>query len=83
MASMLYARNLPAEATEDDVRRVLEHHGKIIDIEFLPDARKDTDRKVALIRMDLPHYETEMIAEKFNGRIVRGQRIRMYATMHE
>ncbi len=83
MASLIYVRNLPAEATEDDIRRVLEHHGRIIDVEFVPDARENTDRKVAMIKLDLPHYDAELIAEKFNGRIVRGERISMYATMHD
>ena len=83
MTSMLYARNLPADVTEDDLRRALEHHAKITKVEFMPDTRKDTDRKVAMISLEVPTFDAELIAEKFNGRIVGGEPITLYATLHD
>lgn len=83
MSSMLYARNLPANVTEDDVRRALENHAKITKVEIVPDTRKDTDRKVAMISLEVPRFDAELIAEKFNGRIVGGEPISLYATMHD
>lgn len=82
MPATLYARNLPADVGEEDIRRALEHHGQITSVEFMADANTGTDRKVAMITMDVPLFEAEVIAEKFNGRIVRGQPITLYAAMH-
>jgi hypothetical protein len=83
MSTQLYARNLPAEASEEDIRKALRYHGKILKVEFVADARKDTDRKVAMITLDVSRYEAEQIAEKFNGRIVAGEPITLYAALHE
>jgi hypothetical protein len=83
MSTQLYARNLPADVSEDDIRKALQYHGKINKIEFMADARKETDRKVALITLDVSAYEGEQIAEKFNGRIVGGEPITLYASLHE
>ena len=79
----VYVRNLPGGATEDDIKEALEYHAKIETIEFVPDPREDTDRKQARIQLDMPRFDAEELAVRFDGRIVRGEPIRVIVPLHE
>jgi hypothetical protein len=53
---------------------------------YAPDRRRDDAQKIILcgeITLDVSRYEAEQIAEKFNGRIVAGEPITLYAALHE
>mgnify|MGYP001550206167 CR=1 FL=1 len=79
----IYARNLPAGVTEDDIMKALEHHAKIESIEITDDVNTETDRKTARIVLDMPLYDAEQLADRFQGRIVGGEAIRLYVPLHD
>ncbi len=81
--STIYVRNLPAEATEEQIREALEHHAKIDAIEFVKDPNESTDRKQARITLDMPRYDAEELATRFNGRIVGGDPITLFVPLHD
>ena len=79
----IYARNLPAGVAEDDIREALEHHAKIESIEITDDVNEETDRKTARILVDMPRYDAEQLATRFNGRIVSGEPITLFVPLHD
>lgn len=83
MTSTVYVRNLPENASEDDIRGALENHAMIDSIEFIADSNPETKRKMARVIMDMPHYDAEQLATRFNGRVVRGEPITVFAPLHD
>ena len=81
--AMIYVRNLPAGVAEEDIREALEHHAKIVSIEITDDINKETDRKGAAIKLDMPRYDAEQLATRFNGRIVGGEPITLFVPLHD
>ncbi len=79
----IYVRNLPAGATEEQIREALEHHAMINAIEFVDDPNASTDRKQARITVDMPHFDAEQLATRFNGRIVGGEPITLFVPLHD
>ena len=83
MSVSVYIRNLPAGAREEHIREALQNHAKIESIEFIDDTNPDTDRKMALVKMDMPRFEAEELATRFTGRIVRGEPITLFVPLHD
>jgi len=83
MSVSIYVRNLPAGAEEEDIREALQNHAKIESIEFLDDSNPDTDRKMALVKIDMPRYDAEQLATRFTGRIVGGEPITLFVPLHD
>lgn len=79
----IYVRNLPANVAEEDIKKALEHDAKIVSIEITDDVNTETDRKGARILLDMPRYDAEKLATRFNGRIVGGEPITLIVPLHD
>ena len=83
MSVSVYIRNLPAGAREEQIREARQTHAKIESIAVVDDTNPDTDRKMALVKMDMPRFEAEELATRFNGRIVEGEPITLFVPLHD
>jgi RNA recognition motif-containing protein len=82
MPTEVFIRNLPDGTTEEFLREFLSNSVEIIEIKFISDPNPNTTDCQALVLVDLPHYDAEQLANRFNGRIVDGHTLRVVASLY-
>jgi RNA recognition motif-containing protein len=82
MATEVFIRNLPDGTTEEFLREFLANAAEITEIKFIPDPNPNTSDCQAMVVVDLPHYDAEQLANRFNGRIVDGHTLRVVASLY-
>ena len=82
MATEVFIRNLPDGTTEEFLREFLANVAEITEIKFIPDPNPNTSDCQAMVVVDLPHYDAEQLANRFNGRIVDGHTLRVVASLY-
>lgn len=82
MATEIFVRNLPDGTNEEFLQEFLSDSAKILKIQFLPDPNPNTTGCQASILVDLPRYDAEQLASRFNGRIVDGHTLQVIASLY-
>lgn len=75
MATLLI-RNLPNRVDDARLREVLGEH-QVTNIEYQDDPNPNTSDRQALVTLDMPAYEAEQLANKYNGMILEGRQVRI------
>jgi hypothetical protein len=75
MATMLI-RNLPNRVDDARLREVFGEH-QVTNIEYQDDPNPNTSDRQALVTLDMPAYEAEQLANKFNGMVLEGRKVRI------
>ncbi len=75
MATMLI-RNLPDRVDDARLREVLGEQ-RVTNIEYQDDPNPKTSDRQALVTLDMPAYEAEQLANKYNGMILEGRQVRI------
>lgn len=75
MATMLI-RNLPNRVDDARLREVLGEQ-RVTNIEYQDDPNPNTSDRQALVTLDMPPYEAEQLAKKYNGMILEGKPVRI------
>jgi len=81
MSATIVIRNLPDEADESQIRAAIAEALKIENLELLPDKGTSGTKRLAIVQVDMPMYEAEALAQKWNGRIIGGRPIQVAATL--
>ena len=82
LATEIFVRNLPDGTSEEFLHEFLADSVKILKIQFLPDPNPNTTSCQASILVDLPLYDAEQLASRFNGRIVGGHTLQVMASLY-
>jgi len=83
MSTEVFIRNLPDGTTEEFLQEFLANTAEIIEIKFIPDPNPNTSDCQAMVVVDLPHFDAEQLANRFNGRIVDGHTLRVVASLYQ
>jgi hypothetical protein len=75
MATILI-RNLPDKIDDARLREVL-GESQVTNIEYQDDPNPNTSARQALVTLDMPAYEAEQIANKYNGMVLDGKALRI------
>jgi RNA recognition motif-containing protein len=81
MTSTILIRNLPDDITEEAVREAVGHYLPVTKVEIVPDPNEMTSDKQAVLHAEIPTFEAEAFAQRFNGRIVQGRQVRVTAML--
>ena len=81
MTATIIIRNLSDELDEPDLRQRLSETLKIEQMELVPDKGTGMTSRQAIVKVDMPMFEADALAQQWNGRIVGGREIRV-TTMH-
>lgn len=79
MATMLI-RNLPARVDEARLKEIF-GEDRVKAVEYKEDPNPNTSDRQALVTLDMPAFEAEKVASKYNGMIVEGKPLRI-SVMH-
>ena len=81
MTSTILIRNLPDDITEEALREALGQHLPVGKLEIMPDPNETTSDKQAVVHADIPKFEADAFAQRFNGRIIQGREVRVSAML--
>jgi hypothetical protein len=81
MSATIVNRNLPDELAEPELRERLSRTLKISDLELVADKGTGMTSRQAVVKVDMPMFEAEALAQKWNGRIVEGRPLRVFASL--
>lgn len=82
MAVEIYVRNLPENMNEESLKGILPETLDIREISFLDDPNPNTTEHMAVILVEMPFYDAEQLANRYNGRIVDGKELRVVASLY-
>jgi len=81
MASTILIRNLPDDIAEETLRQAIGEYLPVTKLEILDDPNPKTSDKQAVIHADIPTFEAETFARRFNGRIIQGREVTVVAML--
>jgi hypothetical protein len=77
MTATIIIRNLSDELDEPDLRQRLSETLKIEQMELVPDKGAGMTSRQAIVKVDMPLFEADELAQRWNGRIVGGRELRV------